>query len=160
MSTRGWTRREGGPGAEARVRGAHRWVIASSAVLLVRMATLPAAMATTGEPTLGPEETRGPMIHVISPARGNPLGKHAEVFARFEPRQAPINLTTVKVTLLRMISIDITDRIRPYLTSEGIRIPSLQIPAGQHRIRISVADVTGFTTVEELVFISQNAGSF
>jgi hypothetical protein len=52
----------------------------------------------------------------------------------------------VKVKLLKFITIDITDRVKAYITQEGIHVKSVKsvkVPKGKHRIEFSIADNQG-----------------
>ena len=85
----------------------------------------------------------GPMIEVLKPALGAPVAVPLEVSVKFVPRSAPVDLASLKVTVLKLFGIDITDRIRPYTTATGIQIPDAKLPSGEHTVRITVADASG-----------------
>jgi len=92
----------------------------------------------------------GPIIELVKPegeaARPSPLA----VLIRFTPRSAPVDLSTLAVTVVKLISIDITDRVRPYASPEGIDIPDAKLPSGQHTVRISVGDAGGGISRKQL----------
>lgn len=75
-----------------------------------------------------------------------------QVLIRFTPRAEPIDLASLKVTLVKFIDIDITDRIRPFVTLEGIQVKEAKIPPGKHRVRITVSDKAGDLSVKEVSF--------
>jgi hypothetical protein len=74
------------------------------------------------------------------------------VSIRFTPRSEPVDLASLKVTLVKFIAIDITDRIRPYVTPEGIQVNEAKIPPGKHRVRITLADKAGEFSMKEVFF--------
>jgi hypothetical protein len=91
----------------------------------------------------------GPNIEVVKPTEGATPAPPIEIAIRFTPRQQQIDLRSVKVSVVKFISIDITDRVRPYLSEQGIHIPDAKLPSGEHRVRISLSDVTGAATVRQ-----------
>jgi len=94
----------------------------------------------------------GPSIDVVKPQDGDNAGSPAEILVRFLPRTATIDLTSLKVTLLKFISIDLTERLKPYINLEGISVKDAKIPAGSYRVRISLSDVGGHTTNKDISF--------
>jgi len=85
----------------------------------------------------------GPVIEILKPSENKPLSAPLEIAIKFTPRHAPVDLSTLKVTVLKLISIDLTDRLRPFASQEGIRIADARLPSGEHTVRISLADVAG-----------------
>ena len=110
--------------------------------------------AGTGSPAIklrghaGPN-TGGPFVEMVTPPEGQPSKAPVTIFIKFTPNAAPVDLSTLKVTLVKIIKIDITNRLRPYVSAEGIRIADGKIPTGHFRLRLSVADVNGNVTTGE-----------
>ncbi len=71
------------------------------------------------------------------------------MFIKFTPGRKPIDLSSLEVTLVKSFCIDLTDRLQPYATADGIRAQGIEVPTGDHRIRVSIADVDGNTTVQD-----------
>jgi hypothetical protein len=92
----------------------------------------------------------GPGIEILKPTAEERQPKPLRILIRFIARSQPVDLSTLKVTVLKIIGIDITDRIQPYVTAEGIDIQEAKIPTGNHRLRISIADTTGQTSAREM----------
>ncbi len=92
----------------------------------------------------------GPMIELMKPEEGASRPAPLEVLVRFTPRSAPVDLSTLAVTVVKLISIDITDRVRPYTSPEGINIPDAKLPSGKHTVRISVGDAGGGVSRKQL----------
>jgi hypothetical protein len=91
----------------------------------------------------------GPTIEMVTPEEGTPVAAPVSVFIRFAANQAPVDLSTLKVVLLKVVKIDITDRLRPYVSDEGIRIDEGKFPSGKFRLRVTLADVNGNLTTGE-----------
>ena len=85
--------------------------------------------------------SRGPGIEQVSPdpERGvaSPLPLKVKFIAR---NNVAIDPASVKVTYLKAQSIDLTDRIKKYLTADGIDMASAEIPPGTHHLRINLKD--------------------
>jgi hypothetical protein len=94
----------------------------------------------------------GPCIEVAKPAEGEILTGATEILIRFLPKTVTIDLTSLKVTLLKFISIDLTDRLKPYIDAAGINVKDVKVPTGTYRVRISLSDTQGKTTSKELAF--------
>ena len=73
-----------------------------------------------------------------------------EILIRFTPRQAPVDLSTLNVTLVKFFNIDLTDRVRPYMSPEGIHIQDAKLPSGEHTLHLTLADMDGGLTTEEI----------
>jgi hypothetical protein len=93
--------------------------------------------------------SRGPGIKVISPDV-NIAEVKAEIKTpfdlkvAFEPRGGiKIDPNSVKVTYLKFPYIDLTDRLKPGISENGIDFPKANIPSGEHSVRINVKDVDG-----------------
>ena len=124
----------------ARAAGSEFWLITPE-----EAAMAPAPTDKMGRPLdIGrePPDT-GPMIEVLKPVSGAPVAVPLEVSVKFVPRSAPVDLASLKVTVLKLFGIDITDRIRPFTTATGIQIPDAKLPSGEHTVRIAVADASG-----------------
>jgi hypothetical protein len=56
---------------------------------------------------------------------------------------AKIDPDSVKVTYLRTPNVDLTPRIKSFVQATGIDIPDVQLPAGDHMVRVDVKDSDG-----------------
>lgn len=91
----------------------------------------------------------GPQIILVRPHPGDELRSPLAVTIRFEPRgDAAVDPASLKVVVQKLFDIDITDRVRPYASAEGIAMDQAKIPAGEHVVEISVADDHGRRTSE------------
>lgn len=63
---------------------------------------------------------------------------------KFEPYGgAKIDPTSVKVIYLRTPNVDLTQRIKAFVQPSGIDIPEVELPAGEHMVRVDVKDSDG-----------------
>ncbi|RFC69066.1 MULTISPECIES: hypothetical protein [Mesorhizobium] len=124
-----------------------------SASLLPAFAAEPVQLITPEEAKLPASDadgtsrniTRGPGIDTLAPS---PIGVHG-VFrfaVKFKPRNGvQIDPEQVRVTYLREPNVDLTARIKPFITAEGIEAPEVVAPAGEHVIVIEAVDREGRT---------------
>lgn len=122
------------------------WLITpDEAALADAPAAAPSVPDLRGRVTSG----TGPRLEMVAPEEGQPARAPVSIVIKFTPTRAPVDLDTLKVTLLKVIKIDITERLRPYASVDGIRIEDGRIPAGKYRLRLQLADVDGNLTVGE-----------
>lgn len=94
----------------------------------------------------------GPEIEVMSPHMGASIKKPVLIEVRFKKGERDIDPFTIKVEYLKFLSIDLTPRIREYLSKEGIKVPNANLPSGTHTIRLSVGDTAGTVTRQVFTF--------
>ncbi len=117
-----------------------------------------AATADEAEPLirsrgLGPKlPDAGPMIELLKPIEHETISVPTEVVVRFTPRSAPVDLSTLKVSVVKLVRIDITDRLTAYASPTGIKIPDANLPSGEHKVRITLGDAEGGVTSKEVIF--------
>jgi hypothetical protein len=92
----------------------------------------------------------GPVIRIMQPTVGGDVTAPFPLEIEFEPRPggSPARMDTLRVTYLKLIELDITDRVKPYVTANRVLVKECNIPQGRHRVKISVADGDGNTTAE------------
>jgi hypothetical protein len=107
-----------------------------------------ADVPSTGLVERGAEFSTGPEIQVLQPdVGGNPLRPPITILVKFMPRpDRPVDLSTLKVECLKIITIDITKRVLPYATKDGINVAAASFPPGEHRLRITLGDISGGVT--------------
>lgn len=71
--------------------------------------------------------------------------------------QATIDPAKVHVTYLKVPGIDLTERIRPFISATGIMLPNAEVPPGQHPLRIEVEDSGGRTSEATLVLTAEKS---
>ena len=129
------------------------WPGSSAAEMLITEAEakLPAsadvAMTTRGL-------SRGPGVEHVSPdpERGvqSPLPLKVKFVAR---NNVAIDPASVKVTYLKSQNVDLTERVKKHLTSDGIEMANAEIPPGTHLLRINLKDKQDRTTTATIKLV-------
>ena len=91
--------------------------------------------------------TRGPTVTVVSPAEAAPAKSPLALKVVFEAHGgSAIDVASVKVTYLRKPAVDLTERLKPFITAAGIAVDQADVPTGRHLVRIDVTDAQGRRT--------------
>jgi len=74
----------------------------------------------------------GPEIEVVVPEVNNEYKAPVKIVVLFLPRDGKeVDLSKLKVEALKFFNIDLTKRVLPYTTKEGIKIENAKLPKGQ-----------------------------
>ena len=93
----------------------------------------------------------GPEIKVSQPQENVPCTPPLTISIHFIPNSGKdVDLTKLKIEVLKIITIDITEKILPFATEEGIRLDKANLPQGEHKIRVIIGDVGGGMTEKVL----------
>ena len=88
------------------------------------------------------EITRGPKVDVVTGT--GELRSPMRFKLKFEPHGgAKIDPDSVRVIYLRTPNVDLTSRIRSFVQPTGIDMPEVELPAGEHMVRVDVKDSDG-----------------
>jgi hypothetical protein len=86
--------------------------------------------------------TRGPKIDFV--ASGEQVHSPMHLQLKFEPfGGAKIDPDSVKVTYLRTPNVDLTSRVKSFVQPTGIDIPDVELPVGEHMVRVDIKDSDG-----------------
>jgi hypothetical protein len=86
--------------------------------------------------------TRGPKVKYID--ESEPIHSPMHLQVTFESfGGAKIDPDSVKVTYLKTPNVDLTPRIKPFVQGAGIDAPDVELPVGDHMVRIDVKDSDG-----------------
>ena len=86
--------------------------------------------------------TRGPKVDVMTGA--GQLKSPMRLQMKFEPYGgAKIDPDSVKVTYLRTPNVDLTSRVRSFVLPSGIDMPEVELPVGEHMVRVDIKDTDG-----------------
>lgn len=91
--------------------------------------------------------TRGPAIELISPAIGTTSVKSPlPLKIKFTGRNnIAIDPASVKLTYLKAPPVDLTERVKSYVSKDGIDMAAAEVPPGTHVLRLDVKDTEGRT---------------
>ncbi len=122
------------PIVEAQAQAGGQWIITSQEAALPPSASSKAGRAIS----------RGPAIRQISPAGpvapNSPFALRVEFAGRSGEKIDP---ATAQVTSLRGDTINITQRLRAFITPNGIAIPDAMVAPGTHVLQVAVSDDRG-----------------
>jgi hypothetical protein len=92
-------------------------------------------------------ETRystGPQIEVVEPQPDAEYKAPIRLIINFIPRPGTqVDLKSFRLEYVKLISIDITKRVAGYVGPTGVRIEKADLPAGEHKLRITLKDSEG-----------------
>jgi hypothetical protein len=104
-------------------------------------ARLPAPDAASGQ---NRNITRGPGVDPLAPPAIGVGGEPFRLAVRFKPRNGvAIDPAKVRITYRRQPAIDLSARLKPFITAEGIEAPAVIVPPGRHVIEIEATDKEG-----------------
>lgn len=87
--------------------------------------------------------TRGPGIDRLAPPAVGINGTF-RFAVKFKPRNGvPVDPASVRVTYRRQPAVDLTPRVKAFLTADGIDAPAVIVPPGRHVIEIEATDKEG-----------------
>ena len=84
----------------------------------------------------------GPIITIDKPNPKLIYNSLIDVTIRFtkNPFGEPVDMESLKVTLLKLWDIDLTQRIRSFIKGTNIEASGLKFPPGEHEIEIRIKD--------------------
>ncbi len=91
------------------------------------------------------EVDNGPTIKINSPKNGSVLTGPFRLYVEIvkKPDGADVNMKTLKVNYLKVVTINITSRVKSYIKGTKLDVPEAEFPAGKHRTEIYIEDVNG-----------------
>jgi hypothetical protein len=98
----------------------------------------------------------GPAIEVsdLEVPEAKPFALRVRVKAR--DGAAP-DLTTLRVECLKTPIIDLTPRLKPYITAEGVTVAQTTLPPGLHHFRVSINDARGHLSEKDFTIVVSGA---
>jgi hypothetical protein len=97
-------------------------------------------------------EGDGPQIKIHSPNLEEPLSIPFLVDIAFEASPNKIiDFESLSIRYLKLIAIDLTGRIKPYLSNNRLMVKDVKVPQGKHRLQLLIAYTSGEETMMEIV---------
>ncbi|HEY5797194.1 MAG TPA: hypothetical protein VIU82_19470 [Bosea sp. (in: a-proteobacteria)] len=88
--------------------------------------------------------TRGPAIDTQGTLGSGVAGKPLRLAVKFVPSNGvPIDPESVRVIYRRQPALDVTTRVKAFITAQGIEAPAVLVPPGKHVIEIQAVDKEG-----------------
>jgi len=87
----------------------------------------------------------GPQIEVVRPGGGEIGQQPVEIDVVFNQSKdgAEPNMSTLKVRYIKFFTIDITNRVKPYVVANRIHVTQAEFPKGDHTVEIYLEDLQG-----------------
>ncbi|MBN2223640.1 MAG: hypothetical protein JW765_03100 [Deltaproteobacteria bacterium] len=91
------------------------------------------------------EKNDGPIIVIKSPENGSTQTGPFRLYVEIMKREGggDIDMDSLAVKYLKLVPIDITGRVRDYITGSKMDVPDAEFPEGSHRAEILVRDTAG-----------------
>jgi len=97
-------------------------------------------------------EGDGPQIKINSPNLEEPLRIPFVMDIAFEASSDKvIDFDTLSIKYIKVIPIDLTGKIKPYLNNNRLVVKDVKIPQGKHRLQLYIAYTSGEKTMVEIV---------
>jgi hypothetical protein len=118
----------------------------AAALITAQEAQLPRAVigAPPPPPVKPPGPERGTPLRPPDVSVASPVGAVTSPFllrVAFKPHNsAQIDPDNVTVTLLTKPEVDLTNRLRPYISANGVNFPQAEAPPGRFPLRITLVD--------------------
>ncbi len=89
--------------------------------------------------------TRRPAVDLVSPPNnGSVVKSPLNLKVTLKPHGgAKIDKDSIVITYEKKPLIDLTQRLAPFITADGIEVPNAEIPPGTHKFRIAVKGTDG-----------------
>ena len=126
------------------------WFITPEEAAMAPASIDPQAIRERGLFSSEPEPSEnGPKIRLEKPHGDDAQPSPVEIHIQFIPRDAPVDLSTLEVTLVKIIDIDLTERVKYYAKDTGLHIKDANLPSGEHTVRVTLGDTEGGLTVTQ-----------
>ncbi len=94
------------------------------------------------------ENLSNPTLNALSPLNLTVL---------FQENSAPIDMSTLELVAKKgFFSKSLTDRIKPFIDGNSLKVTALKIPSGKFKIQVTIADVNGNKTRNEYRLVIQD----
>jgi hypothetical protein len=91
--------------------------------------------------------TRAPTVNVLLPDQSQSQPSPLHLKLKFTAHNgSDVDLSSARFTYLKIPPVDLTERVKPYLTPQGLDIDAAEVPPGLHLIRVELRDTQGRTS--------------
>jgi hypothetical protein len=93
----------------------------------------------------------GPKIRVLAPTDSS-VTSPVNIHVQFQPKASPVDMNSIRVHAQKWIlgsyrgNLDISSRLRPFLTNDGLDAEKQAIPPGRYRFVFDIKDNSGALT--------------
>jgi hypothetical protein len=102
-------------------------------------ASLPAPPTTASVSLVTRGITRKPNVILTSPEAS--VSSPFNLQFKFEAHGgSKIKPNTFRIVYMRTPNVDLTARVKPFLTADGVEMTGAEVPPGQHMIKVTIAD--------------------
>jgi hypothetical protein len=90
-----------------------------------------------------PTSPEGPTIEIASPTNNATYEGSFPIKVDFRPgpKGYEVDIESLKLEYKKAWGIDITDRVREFITGTGIDVENSELPKGRHTVEIEIADI-------------------
>jgi hypothetical protein len=97
-------------------------------------------------------EGNGPQIKIYSPNLEGRLRVPFILDIAFEASSdKTIDFESLTIRYVKLIPIDLTEKMKPYLNNSRLTVRDVKVPQGKHRLQCSIAYTSGEKTMMEIV---------
>jgi hypothetical protein len=97
-------------------------------------------------------QENGPQIKIFSPNPAEPIRVPFIVDIVFEASSdKTVDLHSLNIKYFKLIAIDLTCRMKPYLNGNRLVVKDVKVPQGKHRLQFSIAYASGEKTMIGIV---------
>ncbi len=96
----------------------------------------------------------GPIIKIEKPDPDQFYDDLIDILIRFDknPVGEPVDMESLRIIYLKMLGIDITDRVRPYVKETRVDANGVKFPEGEHEFEIRIKDKAEMESIEIFTF--------
>ena len=113
--------------------------VAGNVLIKAEEASLPSPPATANVSLVTRGLTRKPSVTMTSP--GASVSSPFNLQLKFEAHGgSTIKPGTLRVIYERSPNVDLTDRLKPFVTADGVEMTGAEAPPGKHIIKVTILD--------------------
>ena len=108
----------------------------------------------TGSFSINNPSMAGPIIKIEKPDPDQFYDDLIDILIRFDknPVGEPVDMESLRIIYLKMLGIDITDRVRPYVKETRVDANGVKFPEGEHEFEIRIKDKAEMESIEIFTF--------